>query len=231
MRALTPEAAALIRSGKTALRPGAADRARVLESLGRTLGDGALHDAASDGVVAASRFFSRWGKLLSGLSVIAVGSGVVVAPHLSEDAAARSAPAAGESSASIAVALLPEEERAPEAPRFERTSSVARPAERAPMRAAVDSLPEEVRLLSTAERQLNDGLGDEALTTLSEHERRFPRGALAEERVFAHVETLCALGRFADAATELARLAHAHPKSLHLESAKRFCGAAPGATP
>jgi hypothetical protein len=86
-----------------------------------------------------------------------------------------------------------------------------------------DSLAEEVRLLSRAERQLNDGRSADALATLGEHERRFARGALAEERIAARVEALCTLGRIAEARTELTRLARAFPQSAHIDRARRLC--------
>jgi outer membrane protein assembly factor BamD (BamD/ComL family) len=87
-----------------------------------------------------------------------------------------------------------------------------------------DSLPEEVRLLSKAEQQVGAGHADQALTTLNEHERRFPGGALAEERLAARVQALCALGRVSEAQAELAKLAHTHPRSAHFDRARRFCG-------
>ena len=87
-----------------------------------------------------------------------------------------------------------------------------------------DSLPEEVRLLSRAEQQLSAGHADEALRTLGEHERRYPSGALAEERLAARVQSLCALGRVAEAKAALTKLARAYPQSPHLDRARKFCG-------
>jgi outer membrane protein assembly factor BamD (BamD/ComL family) len=89
---------------------------------------------------------------------------------------------------------------------------------------APDSLPEEVRLLSKAEQQLSAGRADDALRTLGEHERRFPGGVLAEERLAARVQALCALGRVTEARADLARLARAYPQSPHLDRARKFCG-------
>jgi outer membrane protein assembly factor BamD (BamD/ComL family) len=99
-----------------------------------------------------------------------------------------------------------------------------RPAAHASPAGAPDSLPEEVRLLSKAEQQLSAGRADDALRTLGEHERRFPGGVLAEERLAARVQALCALGRLAEARADLARLAHAYPQSAHLDRARKFCG-------
>jgi hypothetical protein len=65
---------------------------------------------------------------------------------------------------------------------------------------------------------------DEALRTLGEHERRFPGGALAEERLAARIQSLCALGRISEAKSDLARLARACPRSAQVDRARRFCG-------
>jgi outer membrane protein assembly factor BamD (BamD/ComL family) len=91
-------------------------------------------------------------------------------------------------------------------------------------RSPSDSLPEEVRLLSKAEHQLSAGRADEALATLGEHERRFAGGALAEERLAARVQSLCALGRLSEAKADLAKLARSYPASVHFDRARRFCG-------
>jgi hypothetical protein len=87
-----------------------------------------------------------------------------------------------------------------------------------------DSLPAEVRLLSKAEQELGAGHADQALATLNEHERRFPGGALAEERLAVRVQSLCALGHVGEAKAELAKVAHTHPGSPLFDRARRFCG-------
>ena len=55
---------------------------------------------------------------------------------------------------------------------------------------------------------------------LNEHERRFGNGLLAEERIAARIQALCALGRTTEADAQLARLS---PKSLHGEPARQAC--------
>jgi outer membrane protein assembly factor BamD (BamD/ComL family) len=86
-------------------------------------------------------------------------------------------------------------------------------------------------LLSRAEQQMNDGLAADALKTLAEHERRFPTGSLAEERLAARVQALCMLGRTADAKSDLMRLTRAYPRSPQLERARRVCGFDVGPAP
>jgi hypothetical protein len=238
---LTPDAAALLRAGRAAFRPDASDRERVLHSLGGALGEGALLDPPHPaGVTSAgpalARFSWGWGKLLlGGGSLLAAGAGVVVAAHLwnRTPAPVTAAPAI----ASIVPAVAPppaaaspvETEGSLDVVRDDHPA--ARSRARSVARPTADSLREEVRLLSRAEQQLNDGAGADALETLGEHERRFPRGALTEQRMAARVEALCALGRFGDARADLSRLARAYPRSPHLDGARRFCGSDLGGTP
>ena len=211
----------------------------MLQALGVALGpaavDGAPHAAPVD-TTAVARFSWGWSKVvLGGFSVLTVGAGAIVAAHVLSQSPAHVA------SAPVTPPAMRSETAAPAAPRpvdTEPTSEPAsesaahgdpaanasRPRARAAGRPASDSLAEEVRLLSRAERQLSDGAGDGALDTLAEHERRFPKGALTEQRMAARVEALCALGRYTDARADLTKLARAYPQSPHLDGARRFCG-------
>jgi hypothetical protein len=84
-----------------------------------------------------------------------------------------------------------------------------------------DSLSEEVAILSRAETELHSGRPENALSLLNEHERKFSNGILAEERIAARVQALCALGRNTEAD---AQLVHLSPKSLHGQRARQACG-------
>jgi hypothetical protein len=119
----------------------------------------------------------------------------------------------------------------PEPSRAELASPppAARSFPRAPPSTSSDPLGEEVRLVARAEQQLNDGHPNDALRTLGEHARRFPSGTLAEQRMVTRIMSLCALGRTAEAKTELTKLARAYPGSAHLDSARRLCGIDVGA--
>jgi hypothetical protein len=245
----SPDAAALIRAGRAAFRPDAADRARVLRALEGTLGEGALRGEPGGGKPGrdstAARHSLRAAKVWSGLAALAVASGVLVSlrswtgdarrdvarPSTSSSPAVPSEPASSIAPSSPA---SPSEDLAVHEPaRAGRPSSAPRSSVRpATSRATSDSLKEEVRLLSRAERQLGDGLGEDALATLDEHEQRFPRGALTEERMVARVEALCMLARMPEAKAEMGRLVRAYPTSLHLNgAARRFCGDALGVAP
>jgi hypothetical protein len=72
----------------------------------------------------------------------------------------------------------------------------------------------ELALLGTAQRELAAGRAERALERLTEHEQRFPSGALLGERLAARVFALCALGRNAEArlaALEFERVAKGSP--------------------
>jgi len=230
MRELTPEAAALMRAGRSAFRPGAADRDRVMQSLTQALGEAPVQEDAGRGGAGKSSLaqLTVKARIVGGLSVMALGAGLGAFVH------ARPAPPSVVRTASPAPSVAPAETSTPAAvpppsepaadPRLSHpTPSVPRPSSQSVGRAPADSLPEEVRLLTRAEKQLNAGLAGDALKTLAEHERRFPNGALAEERLAARVHALCELGRTGDARTEMARLGRAYPQSPQIERARRFC--------
>jgi hypothetical protein len=235
-----PEASALVRAGRTAFSPTQVHRDRVLSALRERLGDAMLdappHDA-SMGAKGARRFgrlgWLRWplvgipafglgvALMMVGLSYWTIKPSIptVAAPLVAvaaappEVAPSEAAPALPESSARSAP---PPEDRAPSPP----IAGAVRP--RGPSR--VDGLSEEVRLLSNAERDLSHGRAEDALRALTEHERRFPTGALAEERLAARVQALCLGGRRNEGRVYLTQLAQGYPRSPHLKRAQAACG-------
>ena len=233
MRDSSPDAAALLRAGRSAFRPDASDKDRVLQSLTRTLGEGALLAGPQPAHLARGLRLSTRTWVLGGLGALAVGAAVVVvAPRLWTRGPSAAIPAPSTPSTSTVVAPEPpaslatttaETETTPEPPTA--PSDAPRSSARAAtVRAPSDSLAEEVRLLSKAEQQLYAGHADDAMRTLAEHDRRFPGGALAEERMAARVQALCALGRVPEARADFAKLARAYPRSPQLDRARRFCG-------
>ena len=234
MADLRPDARALIRAGKTAFRPQAGDQERVLQSLTQRLGESATLGAARrpelPAAGGAGAFpVSSW--VLGGLGALALGAGVIAAVHPWTATSSRT-PAPVSTSVSAVepappLAAVPSvnADDLPVQPHAESRSMLPQAGTRSPSaRSPSDSLPEEVRLLSKAEHQLSAGRADEALATLSEHERRFPGGALAEERLAARVQSLCALGRLGEARADLAKLARMHPASAYFDRARTFCG-------
>lgn len=90
---------------------------------------------------------------------------------------------------------------------------VAAPSAVAPVAAAPSMLAEEVRLLSSAQRALNEGDPTTALARLAEHGRRFPEGTMAEERDAARALALCRAGRREEAQAAAARFLADRPTS------------------
>lgn len=79
------------------------------------------------------------------------------------------------------------------------TRSPAPPKIESVAEAAPDQLQAETRDLRQAQRALRSGHPAEALTLLDQQDRRFPGGALAQERAAARVLALCLAGRTAEA--------------------------------
>jgi hypothetical protein len=90
--------------------------------------------------------------------------------------------------------------------------------------APADALAEETRLLRDADAATRAGDATRALALLAEHARRFPRGALAEERDAETVLALCAAGRTEDARAAARRFLAARPGSALAGRVRSSCG-------
>ena len=239
---LNPDAAALLRAGREGFRPTASDRERVLESLSGRLGDGILLDGPGAGgtgpAPAMARLaLRRW--LLIGLPALGVGAGLIAVRELPRTVHVESRPAVAIPAQSVVD--VPGQSAMPPAPGATdsaanpalsgRLSNVQHPVVGRTAAQPADGLGEEVRLLSRAQQDLNDGRPTQALKTLSEHERRFPTGALAEERLAMRVQALCAQGRRAEAKADLTELSRAYPGSVHIAPARAACSPDLTATP
>ncbi|MGC4068473.1 MAG: hypothetical protein QM784_28265 [Polyangiaceae bacterium] len=233
MSELSPELQQLVQAGKVAVQPSDADRARVYRSLELRLGlaDGAMGvTGASVGDERARGISLKVASLVSAGVMLVVGGGaflhstfrqverppvvptvMTVVRPLSE-AKATPAPVQPGSEVVAPPQVASEVNEAPTKPASPRASS--RPH---------DSLSEEVAIMTRAEKELHAGRAASALSLLSEHERRYKNGLLAEERTAARIQALCALGRVSEANALLGRLS---PKSLHGEPARQACGAA-----
>ncbi len=216
MSELDPESRELFRAGRELLRPSLGDRIRVRDGL-RARIEGVFNSPAHGPALTA-------GSGLGWLSVSALATSVIVGALLF----APKSPAPAPSVASAPTLVRPAE--APVAPPLEAPNAApaASAAPSAPLapRASVkprqsDRLAQEVALLSRAETELHAGRFAAALQLLSSHQRAFPRGLLAQERVAARIQALCGLGRDKEANSELARIA---PGSLHDGPTRQACG-------
>jgi hypothetical protein len=89
---------------------------------------------------------------------------------------------------------------------------------------ATGDVAAEVRLLGEAHAVMRRGDAERALVLLDEHARRYPKGALGEERDAARIAALCALGRVAEARETADRFLRAAPQSPHAGPIRASCG-------
>jgi hypothetical protein len=89
------------------------------------------------------------------------------------------------------------------------------------------STAEERALIDRARSALRRGDTHEALVTLMGHERRFPNGALVEERERLIVEALVAAGRIEQARARIDAYVRDHPSGIHRAALERVAAGLP----
>jgi hypothetical protein len=215
---MSPEAQALVRAARRALRPKQGDRERVLRLLlplvGVTQGAGLAHAAS-----AATATIAKLSAVLIGVGM--AGGGLFLASG-SQPPVIKAALTAPVERASVSLPSL-RLEPLPASPVHE-TPQPGLP--RKPSRGAAhrsDSLVQEVEILSRAGAELHAGRAEAALAAFDEHQRNFPSAVLAQERLAGRVRALCALGRLTEARIELERLARTSPNSPHEARARKTC--------
>ncbi len=231
MSELSPELKELIVASKRATLPTEADSARVLGALRLRLGNAAVMGAQAAQAAAAS---NTTGLLFGKVSAIALAGLALLGGLWFFTARARQAASIEASAAPSAAATIQAATTlAPSAISLSAAGSTPPEASEVAVAPAPkpddvegrphhvrDRLAEEVALLSRAETALHSGNAALALQVLGEHERKFRDGQLAEERIAARIQALCALGRKTEADAQLAQLS---PKSLHGEPSRRAC--------
>ncbi|HEV8244797.1 MAG TPA: hypothetical protein VGP93_03480 [Polyangiaceae bacterium] len=228
MTALSPKARALVQAGRSALRATAADRERVEAALSARLGPSSVPPETG-----VARFAGRAGwHVVSGaaIGVGLVGGALLLALRPGASAApaaptALTAPSAANGPSSRAPTPAPSSLVAP-APVATPSVAAASDAPASPSPREPDRLAQEVTLLSRATSALRAGRAAEALKALDEHQRRFPGGALSEERHAAKAQALCVLGRVSEGRIELS---HLTPRSPTAARAKQVCDSASAA--
>jgi hypothetical protein len=215
---LNPEAQKLVQASRYAFRPTGSDRERVFQALLPQLGDSVGADVASataDGAVKGT--FLKISAAIVGVGIAGGGLYVALSPEptkveVPSVVTAKLAPAPNAPAVDLPESTLP----APQAePAAKRSSAPSR---------SVDSLAQEVLILSRASSELRAGRPAAALKALDEHQRSFPSGVLTQERTAARIQALCALGRTKEARSALERLARTSPNSPHEARARKACG-------
>lgn len=239
MKELSPLGRELVKAGRNAHAPSAADKQRIHEALQHKLAAPPPQEPPLDSAALPKPTptpAAPWPLI----SAVTVGAGLLAGALYWGLATNASAPAEP--------TRVPEPSvRAPQPPVVAptaRTGSPTRPSDEAktvepaprtsdtdrgsasarrPSRDAPEpkrQLAEEVALLSKATSALHARRAQEALTLLAEHQRKFPRGALSVERRAARAQALCQLGRKVEAERELRRLSPSSPQAAR---ARELC--------
>jgi len=203
-------------------------RDRVIASARAVIASGGAVPAARPPVpVAATRSFGRGRSavrvaLAASFAVAAGAVGAAAAlqarrdptpPALAQPQSVVAAPRVPARSAGRAWADGPTEE-APAAPAASVMSG--KPTRPRRVMARVDPFAAELDLLQHAHAAYTRRDFSTALTLLSEHARRFPKGNLAEQREALRMRSLAGAGRGADAHRAAADFAHRFPRSVLL---------------
>jgi hypothetical protein len=217
MDALSPKARALLQKSRTALRPTSADRARIDEALRSQVG--AANPAATGPVTPPVSL--TLSKLIAGgtLGAVVLGSVIVWFARTEHGASPPSAPLSPPIAARSR--SQPADEAVPLTPHVKPNPDAVVPRPRATRER--NDLAGEVALLSRAIKELRNGDAETSLRTLERHRRRFPNGALSEERRSAMAQALCAVGRVNEGRAEQAKLGPRTPAAIR---AKQACDAA-----
>src|SRR5690606_3551845 len=209
MSELGPDARRLVEAAKGALDPSAADQARVLAAIQKHLAHGSVgQEVATTPPLARPAWpIATVGALGTGLVVLALGWGLASLPPSPRAAPAPSATPVPAPQLSVAPPAQPAPHDASAVPAPASTLTPAPPRTNEPStKARSTRLAEEVAILSRATSALHAGRADEALAAATEHQRKFPAGMLAEERIAVRAQALCLLGRTGEAERALARL-------------------------
>ncbi|MEM6996999.1 MAG: hypothetical protein AAF721_41230 [Myxococcota bacterium] len=108
-------------------------------------------------------------------------------------------------------------------PSFPAKPRKARPNRAKPAATQVDDIAAELALVKDATQARNRGDNAKATALLAEHAKRFPSGALSQEREVLRAEVLCAGGQRSKARGLAERFAQRHPKSALLGRMNGVC--------
>lgn len=98
------------------------------------------------------------------------------------------------------------------------------PPPRARLRASAGAVGAEMVLIGDARDALRAGDGARGLALLDEHARRYPAGALGEERDAMRITALCLLGRVPEARAAASQFLWARPGSPQAARVRASCG-------
>jgi len=244
---LTPETRALLGAARGADDPADGDRDRVRARVLAAIGAGAAGTAGAGSAKAApaagGAAIAKLALLLLAVGGVATGAYLALRGGGGGDAGARQPapviahepapapevlpelPPEPEPELEIVMDAEPARDREPEGkpPRVKRPKPEAPEAAEPPAPSPADSLQAERALLAKANAALRDGNPDAALAALGEHQKKFPRGVLEEERAATTVLALCATGRASEGKKSRDRFLTAWPRSVHAARVRAAC--------
>lgn len=252
MTELGRQAKALIERASGCEEPTAENRARVRAAItakllgaaasGATLA-AARSSAAATGAAPAAMLGVKTSMLVSLAlaGVVGVGTATYVrsSTRAIKNMPARATrmtapePAVPAPSRRAAAIAVPTEAPAPsgEAAATEKPRPVSTPpAVSAFTRDSTSSVEAEMVLIGDARDALRAGETTRALVLLDEHARRYPIGALGEERDAMRITSLCVLGRVAEARAAASQFLRARPDSPHAGRVRASCGSGSDST-
>jgi hypothetical protein len=178
------------------------------------------------------------GTVAGGTAAVIGGQGereaAVVVERSPDEAPARERPAAEATEPAVVapVEAVPEIEPVdpvPEVEPVEAPAVVAPEPVSEPTRSKRRARPEastfgdEFALIRKAQRALAGGRANAALVALAEHERRFPKGSMNEDRLALRALALCSAGRRDEGRRAAKLLERRHPRSLYAERVNEAC--------
>jgi len=212
---LDPRLASLLRLERARPDPDASKKTRVFAKIQSTLGGSAIQTSTETPRVDAAGGLGSVARAML-LSLALVGGGAALfASRGALRSKVSAAPRGAEVATSVRLASVVPAKPAPapiDLPATPATQPHAGPLPGASPGAT--GLGAERLLLDRARRSLLHGDDGAALAFIGEHERRFPRGVLSEERDALRVEALVAGTRYEEARASAAAFHAAHPGSL-----------------
>jgi hypothetical protein len=235
---LPDDARAAVADAKRLVDPGDAVRARMRARLLAALppvpdggGDGDAGAGAGAGAGASAGALpkvSLW--VVAAAFVVGGAAGLMVPRAPVERVVVVQAPAASMSAVAVAsVAAVPALPALPALPTVDMKDLPSVPSvvtDAGAPRSGAD-LAAERALLDVARTALGRGDGANALSTCDDHARKFPRGALAEEREAIAVQALVLEHHGEDARVRAERFRKSHPRSILLPAVLAAAGIEP----
>ncbi|HMJ14286.1 MAG TPA: hypothetical protein VK524_22880 [Polyangiaceae bacterium] len=218
--------------------PSSSQMNALATKLGPMLAGGALTAASSATSAAAGNGTTAAVQATLGASALKIagaavlvaavaGSGYWLASHSNETPAPGSAPSHSAAALHSTAPLLPPPAESaaipPEPLASAAPASAPSPAEQTPRRAGAVQPADEAALLRRAQAVLKSN-PSRALALTQEHRRRFPKGALVQEREVIAIDALARLGRGGEASTRARNFDEQYPGSAHhrrIESATK----------